>query len=593
MPFPLAAQETASEHSFTANLDDVIDWAAPFDTTESHLAETWAQEGFKSSPLYSQRQQSGSDVLRIGEHPYRNISVALSALGGAARVVSGQLEFKDKALQNIALDLAPQPETTLLPALESRWPNAEKRHTPFVTSAGQTGSITVLRTPSARVTLTVFADQAPHLQVEKTGTAPTPITFRGKIGNRRTPDDASTTPDAAEDGFISVAELDFLLAGDRAWKIQPQDLDQRYAMEGREKPLHFEWLDSTHSRARFSRRPFSNVEVILTLCEGQIVAEEANLDFENDHLARVTLSVFNVGDSGEISTPAFEQIIRTCGRTLGQVLGVSPKEQRQQGRGPVAATVGWAWATPHTLALMEHNDLNAKNTGRRTGSPEFVRIKIASAEYKDWFLGIKRVGETSTTVSRAGLVNNVQHEANGDVVITNVPMVDQGPKGYCVVASCQRLFEYYHIAFDQHQLAQVVGTTADGGTLGSATEEGLDKIDSLFKTRFKSLISYRMDSRDREKLNADRFKKMIRDSIDQGIPLLWSLGLGQMREDPPLPQSGQISGGHMRLIIGYNDAQQRVIFSDSWGAGHEKKSADMRAAFACTHGLYSLTPRSY
>ena len=26
------------------------------------------------------------------------------------------------------------------------------------------------------------------------------------------------------------------------------------------------------------------------------------------------------------------------------------------------------------------------------------------------------------------------------------------------------------------------------------------------------------------------------------------------------------AGGHMRLIIGYNDKEQKIIFSDSWGA---------------------------
>lgn len=56
------------------------------------------------------------------------------------------------------------------------------------------------------------------------------------------------------------------------------------------------------------------------------------------------------------------------------------------------------------------------------------------------------------------LPQNIKKLENGDVYIQNIPMVDQGQKGYCVVATTQRLFEYYGIQADQHQIAQVAGT---------------------------------------------------------------------------------------------------------------------------------------
>jgi hypothetical protein len=172
-------------------------------------------------------------------------------------------------------------------------------------------------------------------------------------------------------------------------------------------------------------------------------------------------------------------------------------------------------------------------------------------------------------------------------------MVDQGAKGYCVVASCQRLFEYYQIACDQHELAQLVGTTAQGGTSGRAMEEGLGRVDSRFKTRFKTLMSPMMSARERARLDEGRFFKMIQDSVNEGIPLLWTLRLGLAEEIPPLGGGGQVSGGHMRLIIGYDEARRQVLFSDSWGAGHELKRMSLEGAFRSSDGLYKMDIRSF
>jgi hypothetical protein len=85
-----------------------------------------------------------------------------------------------------------------------------------------------------------------------------------------------------------------------------------------------------------------------------------------------------------------------------------------------------------------------------------------------------------------------------------------------------------------------------------------------------------------------QFEKVLRKSIDEGVPLLWGLTLGIYQEEPQI--SVQQGGGHMRLIIGYNDAKRQVIFSDSWGAGHEMKRMAMDDAYKASHGLFTMTP---
>jgi len=46
----------------------------------------------------------------------------------------------------------------------------------------------------------------------------------------------------------------------------------------------------------------------------------------------------------------------------------------------------------------------------------------------------------------------------------------------------------------------------------------------------------------------------------------------------------------MRVIIGYNEKADEVIFSDSWGRGHELKRMKFADAMAATTGLFAILP---
>jgi hypothetical protein len=86
----------------------------------------------------------------------------------------------------------------------------------------------------------------------------------------------------------------------------------------------------------------------------------------------------------------------------------------------------------------------------------------------------------------------------------------------------------------------------------------------------------------------DKFMKAVKENIDKGVPVMWALQLGLFPENGQ--KTPQASGGHMRLIIGYNTEKNEIIFSDSWGAGHEKKRMAAPDASAATMGLYLLQP---
>jgi hypothetical protein len=210
-------------------------------------------------------------------------------------------------------------------------------------------------------------------------------------------------------------------------------------------------------------------------------------------------------------------------------------------------------------------------------------------------------------------------------------MVDQGQKGYCVVASAERVMRYYGNPVDANELAQIANTKTEGGTSSEAMFDALKKVGARLKVRVRDvqqgdtvkdilrLITdynraakragvpevpdpgrmidvgavYRAmkgdllkEVRTKNKSDMARFQRQIESHIDTGIPLLWTVMLG-LTSEPGIPQT---AGGHMRLIIGYNKQKEEVLFSDSWGAGHELKRLPLADAWTMTTGAMSIEP---
>ncbi|MCP3968348.1 MAG: hypothetical protein GY750_02475 [Lentisphaerae bacterium] len=47
----------------------------------------------------------------------------------------------------------------------------------------------------------------------------------------------------------------------------------------------------------------------------------------------------------------------------------------------------------------------------------------------------------------------------------------------------------------------------------------------------------------------------------------------------------------MRIINGYNDKKNQLIYSDSWGMGHELKRLNWEQAWSMSIAAYMITPR--
>ncbi len=304
----------------------------------------------------------------------------------------------------------------------------------------------------------------------------------------------------------------------------------------------------------------------------------------NGKAARATISFYNRGDSGDIEVREFDRIFKLIGQNLSQVMKVAPKRQILSSNAALQVS-GWMWSSPNGIALLEYNEYN---TPGKVTKPEFLRLKLAAPNQADWSMG-----KLATGVQRMELLKRVTKTPEGDVYITGVPMVDQGAKGYCVAASCQRLFEYMRIPSDQHEMAKLVGVEAEGGANVAVMQKSLAKIDGAFNVTFKPLVNPEMyyATNGRRRVSEKEFISLVKEYADKGVPLLWGLALGEKPEDPPLPGDGQVRGGHMRMIIGYNLAKNQVLFTDSWGAGHELKRMAMLDAYDVTLGLFSMAPR--
>ena len=85
--------------------------------------------------------------------------------------------------------------------------------------------------------------------------------------------------------------------------------------------------------------------------------------------------------------------------------------------------------------------------------------------------------------------------------------------------------------------------------------------------------------------NYRSFIKTVKSSVKKAKPVLWIMQLGFVREK----ENPQAYGGHMRLIIGYNDKEKKIFYTDTWGKGHEFKSMSYQQAYAVSVNLFLLS----
>ena len=285
---------------------------------------------------------------------------------------------------------------------------------------------------------------------------------------------------------------------------------------------------------------------------------------------------------------AMENDEQAIEKAISSALGDA--ETQRYGEGKSRRTVKrWDW-NGHSLLLSSEEN-------------EYVSLSIVPLELAESGGKTAKVGDSDL---KQRLAADVVREPNGDVFLNQVPMVNQGPKGYCVPATFERAMRTMGIDADMYLLA-MVGETSIGG--GTSVNKLLENVRSQV---------YRKGRRPKD----DRVKTLrIRDVqkfIDDGIPVMWTMrsldeynkvatANTQRRKKVSdwgawaatiAEETEQIvtderleANHHICMIVGYNEATEELAVSDSWGPSFERRWVPLGVAdWVSSNGLFMILP---
>jgi hypothetical protein len=233
------------------------------------------------------------------------------------------------------------------------------------------------------------------------------------------------------------------------------------------------------------------------------------------------------------------------------------------GRFATTAEAGqrWDWKG-HTFMLV-------------TPQNEYVALRIVPTTVFDDADSSRK----SFAAAKATLSRRVERRENGDVLITDLPMVDQGRKGYCVPATFERVLRYYGLSEDMNVLAMAGQTDAGGGTsiqaIQSATYAMIrDAGGNITQKNFSGNIQEIKSAIDAGKpilfchYSTEEFNNRVNERMEHRVAVTdwgkwFSEFLPSLKKSIPLKPDRHYS--HICLIIGYNEKTREIAISDSWG----------------------------
>ena len=181
-------------------------------------------------------------------------------------------------------------------------------------------------------------------------------------------------------------------------------------------------------------------------------------------------------------------------------------------------------------------------------------------------------------------------------------MVDQGPKGFCVPATMERMLRHLGIPADMYLLAMAANTDPGGGTRVS------DVVAAVGRTA-------RRHGRRVVTLSGRPQTNNVREWIESGIPVLWAINTSSGIDDlinARTRERGEVSDwtawkqslksvrrearqwakagdeGHVCLITGFNEETGELALSDSWGPGYEERWITEEEAAAISQGAMAV-----
>lgn len=232
---------------------------------------------------------------------------------------------------------------------------------------------------------------------------------------------------------------------------------------------------------------------------------------------------------------------------------------------------------------------------------EYTALRVLPTETAD-------AGGRSTRISDAQLrervKQNVIRRDNGDLVIGNIPMIDQGPKGFCVPATYARVLLYAGVPADLYLLALLGKTGIGGGTYISSMENSARALAATYGRSITSVSPF---------LDLPKLESYF----ERGIPLTWALFVDEaVDQDLTLRMKDRANtdaqtwaqalepkrkaarnirknplNGHVCLLVGCNRKTGELATSDSWGPEFAERWITIEEARALSQGdLGAIVP---
>ncbi len=287
-------------------------------------------------------------------------------------------------------------------------------------------------------------------------------------------------------------------------------------------------------------------------------------------------------DAARIVRKAMDDDLKVISGLITAKLGPSKKERFGEGKAGRMTMQRWDWA--------DHAILLADADGEYVGL-QVVPVSLADAGGKSSRLPDAVIKERAS--------KNVHTRSNGDVIINDIPMVNQGPKGYCVPATLERAMRYLGVAADMYILANA-GETGFGG--GTNVTTLLDGVGRHIRAKGRSYSTW----------EGELFQRDLARNIDKGIPIIWTLYSSKLfnktasartkermavvdwadwkkKLSSEVVSSGltkDLEKGHAVLIIGYNKETGEIAFSDSWGERYVERWITLKEANLVSQNYY-------
>ena len=248
-----------------------------------------------------------------------------------------------------------------------------------------------------------------------------------------------------------------------AWDLTADEFEQKYGQ-------FFKWLEKDKKEGARYYAVDNHKKLYLS----GLRVWEAVARFKNGKFEHIDVSLYNRGDASisvivtrdnhskktKLTPTEFKKLLKDINIKIKDWLGVNGKAL------PPKKLVGGSqdilyekyWVKGDQCVGLDWSITKQGNTFE----PQYIKFVYSKFDpHNDPRLVITRNKNKGRLKNARKIKDNVK-EKDGYVYIDNVPMVDQGPKGYCAVAATERILRYYGSQVDQHELAQLVNSSIAG-----------------------------------------------------------------------------------------------------------------------------------